>query len=561
MASFPWFEHYPDGVPETIDAPDSSVFKLLADAASADPKAVATGFMGATMTYGKILDQVLRTAEHLRGLGVRPGDRVAIILPNCPQHMIAFYAVARLGAIAVEHNPLYTARELRHMFEDHASRVAICWDADVAKLRAQPHDIEVDHIVSVNLTHAMPFVKRLAMRLPVPKLRRLRKQLTASAPHTIPWKKVVSGRRLSDHYPQPAGDDLALIQYTSGTTAQPKGAMLTHRNLYANVLQARAWLLGMRDGKETFYAVLPLFHSFGMTLNMTMGVLLRARVELFPNFDPSMVLASARRLPPTVLGAVPPIFGALASMAKTRHVDLSSTKFCFSGAMKLTSDVAEMWDATGAGHLVEGYGMTEAAPVLFGNPLSDKRRLGTIGVPFPSVEAKVVDPNDISREMPPGERGELLVRGPNVFAGYWNNPVETANTLLADGWLRTGDIVTMEADGFTTLVDRVKELIITGGFNVAPTEVEAVLRGHPSIADIAVVGVPDPRRGEMVAAAVVLRPEATLNEDDIRAYAKQRLTNYKVPRRVVAVDDLPKSLLGKVLRAQVRDELIPRLEQ
>ena len=559
MENPPWLRHYPDGVPASVDLPTQSLFKLIDDAATADSKAIATGFMGATITYGRFHDQVLKAAESLRKLGVGPGDRVAIILPNCPQHMVAFYAIMRLGAIAVEHNPLYTARELRHMFEDHQARVAICWDVDVAKLRNQPDDIEVDHIVSVDLTRAMPALKRFALRLPVPKLRKMRKQLTAKAPKTIPWEKLVGGVPLSEKYPLPEVEELAVIQYTSGTTARPKGVMLTHRNLYVNALQARAWLIGMQDGKETFYGVLPLFHSFGLTLNLTLGLLLRARVELFPTFDPSMVLASIKRVPATVLGAVPPIFGALATLARQRHMELSTIRFCFSGAMKLTEEVNDLWDATGAGHLIEGYGMTEAAPVLFGNPLSDERRLGTIGLPFPSVDAKVVDPDNPSHEMAPGERGELLVRGPNVFVGYWNSPGETAQTLLPDGWLRTGDIVTMEPDGFATVVDRKKELIITGGFNVAPTEVEAVLRGHPTVQDVAVVGVPDSRRGEMVVAAVLLRPDTLLDEDGIREYAKQRLAKYKVPRRILAVDELPKSMLGKVLRAEVRTELLPRV--
>ena len=555
----PWLRYYPDGVPESVELPNESLSALISKAAEADPKAIATCFFGATMTYGKIYDQVLRAAAYLRRLGVGPGDRVAIVLPNCPQHIIAFYAVMRLGAIAVEHNPLYTAREIRHMFEDHAARVAICWDVAVPKLHSQPGDIEFDNIVSVNLTHAMPAIKRLALSLPLPGLRGMRKKLTAKAPHTVPWEKLVSGPKLPADYPQADPDELAVIQYTSGTTAQPKGVMLTHRNLYVNAVQAQAWLIGLEAGKETIYAILPMFHSFGLTLNMTFGVLMRARLVLFPTFDPPMVMAEVKHQPPTVLCAVPPIFGALATLANRRHIDLSNIHCCYSGGMKLSQEVSDMWESTGGYPIVEGYGMTEASPVLFGNPLSDDRRLGTIGIPFPNVDAKVVDQDDPSREVPPGERGELLVRGPNVFVGYWNNPVETAQTLLADGWLRTGDIVVMEDDGFTTIVDRKKELIITGGFNVAPTEVELVLRSHPSIAEVAVVGVPDPRRGEMVVAAVLLRPDAVLDEDDIRAFAKQRLTGYKVPRRIFAVDDLPKSMLGKVLHAQVRDELLTRL--
>ena len=555
----PWFRFYPNGVPQEIARPTRSVAALLEQACQADPKAVATTFFGGKLTYGQLSEQVLRAAEGLRRLGVGPGDRVAIILPNCPQHIIAFYAVLRLGAIVVEHNPLYTARELRHMFEDHAAHVAICWDVDVPKLRSQPADVQPDHIVSVNMTTAMGTMTRLALKLPLPGLRRMRAKLTAPAHHTIDWDKLVKHAPLAPGYHQAEPEELAVIQYTSGTTAQPKGVMLTHRNLYANTLQARHWLKDMRDGEETFYAILPLFHSFGMTLNATLGVMMRARIVLFPTFEPALVVDAMKKTPPSVIGGVPPIFAAIATTAKRHHINLESARFCFSGAMKLTSEVNDLWEATGAGPLIEGYGMTEAAPVCFGNPLSDQRRLGTIGVPFPSIDAKVVDQFDTSRVMPAGQRGELLVRGPNVFVGYWNNPQETGRVLLPDGWLRTGDIVTMDEDGFATVVDRAKELIITSGFNAAPTEIEAVMRGHHGVADICVVGIPDAMRGEAVAAAVILKPDFKLDVDEMRSWAKQRLAAYKVPRHIVAVDELPKSMLGKVLRNQVRDVVLRRL--
>jgi len=557
VSAHPWYRYYPAGVPTDIAMPTKSLNHLLDQAVQQHPRGIATGFFGAKLTYQQMGDMVMRVAEGLRGLGVGPGDRVAIILPNCPQHMIAFYAILRLGAVAVEHNPLYTARELRHMFEDHAAHVAICWDVAVPKLRNQPEDVQLDHIISVNMTKAMPAFKRAALHL----LRKKRRMLTAKAPHTIPWEKMLKERPLPASHRQADPEDLAAIQYTSGTTATPKGVMLSHRNMYSNALQASAWLIGMRPGEEIFFAVLPLFHSFGLTLNMTLGVLQQAHIELFPTFDPAMVLDAAKKTQPTVIGGVPPIFAGIATLAKHRRMQLKKTRFCFSGAMKLTQEVNDLWEETGAGPLIEGYGMTEAAPVVFGNPLNDDRRVGSIGVPFPSVDAKVVDPEDPDRVMPPGERGELLVRGPNVFAGYWNNATESGRTLLPDGWLRTGDIVVMEDAGFTTIVDRVKELVNTGGFNVAPTEVENILRGHPTIVDAAVVGLPDPKRGEVVVAAVIVKPDAELDVEALRAYAKVRLAGYKVPREIVVVDELPKSMLGKVLRAQVREQIAPQLSR
>jgi len=313
---------------------------------------------------------------------------------------------------------------------------------------------------------------------------------------------------------------------------------------------------GAQYRKEVFYAILPMFHAFGMTLFLTYGVLKQARLVLFPAFDVDLVMAAAKKSPPTVYCAVPPIYERTAIEAKERGISLRSAKYCISGAMNLPDSTVELWESVSGGLLVEGYGMTEASPVCLGNPFAPSRKTGTIGVPFPSTVMKVVDPDDPTREVAQGERGELLIKGPQVFRGYWNNPEETAKALLPDGWLRTGDVVTVDADGFTSIVDRVKELIITGGFNVAPSEVEAVLRSHPNVTDAAAIGVPSPSGGERVAAVVVLRAGATLDEAALRDFCRERLAGYKVPRHVVAKDDLPRSMLGKVLRKQVRDEYL-----
>jgi len=517
---------------------------------------VATEFFGRTTTYDELGDQISRAAEGLRQLGVQAGDRVAIVLPNSPQHIVAFYAILRLGAIVVEHNPLYTERELRHIFEDHTAHVAICWDVAVPKLKAIPDDVPLQHIVSVNLLDAFPTIKRLAISLPVKSLRATRAKLTAPAPGTIPWKQLLGHGPLADDHPRPGVGDLAVIQYTSGTTGEPKGAMLTHFNLYSNARQGEAWMYGAEYRKEIFYAILPMFHAFGMTLFLTYGILKQARLVIFPSFDADLVLDAAKKSPPTVYCAVPPIYERTAIRAKERGISLKTAKYCISGAMNLPQSVVELWESVSGGLLVEGYGMTEASPVCLGNPFHPSRRSGTIGVPFPSTYMRVVDADDPTREVAQGERGELLIQGPQVFGGYWNNPEETAKTLLPGGWLRTGDLVTVDADGFTTIVDRVKELIIAGGFNVSPSEVEAVLRGHPDLLDAAVVGVPSPHGGEKVVAIVLLRPGAELNADGLVEFCRERLAAYKVPRDIVAVAELPKSMLGKVLRKQVREEYL-----
>ncbi len=555
MSAPSWTRHYQPGVSPEITPPTTSLIGMFDQAVADGSDSVALEFFGATTTYAELGDQVSRAAEGLRRLGVRSGDRVALLLPNCPQHVVAFYAILRLGAFVVEHNPLYTARELRHLFEDHGARIVIAWDAAVSKLREQPSDIRLDRIVSVNLLKAFPPIKRFALALPVPKLRATRNKLHTKAPGTTSWEELLSSSALASSHPLPSLDDLAVIQYTSGTTGVMKGAMLTHRNLYSNALQGAAWMRDAQDGKETIYAVLPMFHAFGMTLYLTFGVMKRARIVLFPTFDVEMVLDVARKRPPTVYCAVPPIYDKTATRAVERGIDLASARFCISGAMALTDEIVSKWEAVSGGLLVEGYGLTETSPVALGNPFWPTRRTGTIGVPFPSTLMKVVDPGDPTREVAAGEPGELLLKGPQVFVGYWNNDEATEAAFTSDGWLRTGDVVTVDNDGFTTIVDRLKEIIITGGFNVSPSEVEVALRAHPTVSNVAVVGVRDESGGERVVAAVVLAEGSTLDADELRDWCRERLARYKVPRDFVALDELPTSMLGKVLRKQVRDQI------
>ncbi len=551
----PWTRHYQPGVPAEIELPTESLVALCERSVIEGGQAIATDFFGRTTTYTELGDQIARAAEGLRRLGVKAGDRVALILPNCPQHVVAFYAVLRLGAIVVEHNPLYTSRELRHLFEDHAARVVISWDAAVEKLREMPTDVKPERIVAVNLLKAFPLIKQLALKLPIPSLRATRDRLTKPAPGAMSWEELLTAPPIDPAHPRPDVKDLAVIQYTSGTTGQPKGAMLSHFNLYSNALQGEAWMHGAQYRKEVFYAILPMFHAFGMTLFLTYGILKQARLVLFPAFDADMVIDAARKNPPTVYCAVPPIYEATAKKSIEKGVDISTAKYCISGAMNLPDSTVALWESVSGGLLVEGYGMTEASPVCLGNPFHPSRRTGTIGIPFPSTWMLVVDPDDPTREVAQGERGELLIKGPQVFGGYWNNDVETVRTLLPGGWLRTGDVVTVDADGFTTIVDRVKELIITGGFNVSPSEVEVALKAHPGIVDAAVVGLPAAGGGERVVAAVQPREGVTLDAAELRAFCKERLSGYKVPREFYVLEEFPKSMLGKVLRKQVREQL------
>ncbi|MCY1717292.1 long-chain-fatty-acid--CoA ligase [Microbacterium sp. SL62] len=557
-ASRPWSTSYAEGVPLEIDEPSQTLPEMLAASVARYGKKTALEFFGAPTTYRELGDQVSRAAEGLRRLGVRAGDRVALVLPNSPQHVVAFYAALRLGAIVIEHNPLYTPRELRHQFEDHGARFAIVWDKLADTVAEFPADLALEKIISVDITTALPFAKRLALRLPVAKAKAAREQLTSAPRSKRPqaWEKLLTHGTLSRKHPGPVLDDIALLQYTSGTTGSPKGAVLTHSNLRANAMQGRAWVPGLRDGEESFYGVLPLFHAYGLTLCLTFAMSIGAKLVLFPKYDLELVAAAAKKSPPTFLPAVPPIYDQLARAAARGTLDLSTVRFAISGAMSLPVATVDRWEAATGGLLVEGYGMTESSPVALGNPIGPSRRPGTVGVPFPSTDIRVVDPEDPTVDRPLGEPGELLLRGPQVFQGYWNRPSDTAATLLDGGWLRTGDIASVSPDGFVTIVDRLKEIIITGGFNVSPSEVEDVLTSHPDIAGAAVVALPKSSGGEDVAAAIVLRDGVHVEPDAIRDFCKARLAAYKVPRRVVVVDDLPRSLIGKVQRREVRERLM-----
>lgn len=543
-----WVRSYEPGVPARIEVPTESLSAMCERSCAEAGDAVATEFFGATLTYAELGDRIARAAEGLRRLGVTAGDRVAIVLPNCPQHLVAIYAVWRLGAVIVEHNPLSTPRELAEMFADHEARLVIAMDAVIPTLR------ELDpapRTIAVSVLKALPPLKRLALRLPIPALARQRRQLSSGARGDRSFEQLLDCHPLPASHPGPAVTDLAAIQYTSGTTGVPKGVMLTHFSLYSNALQGAAWMHGARTGEETSYAMLPMFHAFGMVLYVTFGVLKQVRQVLFPRPDVDAALATMARRPPSIYCAVPPIYERTADGAKAQGIDLRGVRWCISGAMTLPDDVVELWESVSGGRLVEGYGLTECSPIAMGNPFSETRRTGTIGIPFPSTLRRVVDED--GHDVAAGEVGELLISGPQVFAGYWRNPEATAQTMTADGWLRTGDLVTLDEEGFATIVDRRKELIITGGFNVSPSEVERVLREHPGIQDVAVVGIARERGDEEVVAAVIA--DRPLDQDEVRAWAKQRLSAYKVPRRVVAVEDLPRSLIGKVLRSQVREQL------
>jgi long-chain acyl-CoA synthetase len=553
----PWIASYAEGVPEDLAPVSGSLVDIVEASARDYPDAPALQFFGRTTSYRELHEAIECAAAGLRDRGVVAGDPVAIVLPNCPQHIVAFYAILRLGAVVVEHNPLYTARELRKQFEDHGAKHAIVWTKVVGLIQEFPEDLAVSSLISVDITKAMPWRTRMALKLPVARAREARTALHERVSGTVAWEAIVGSTPLPSSHPKPATEDLALIQYTSGTTGTPKGAALTHRNLLANAAQARAWVPSIVRGHGcVVYAVLPMFHAYGLTLCLTFAMSMGARLVLFPRFDPDMVLEVTKKHPATFLPLVPPIADRLLKAAREQGVSLAGTQVAISGAMALPHELVVPFEAASGGYLVEGYGLSECSPVLMANPVADNRVPGTVGLPLPGTELRVVDPEDPTTDVEPGSRGELIVRGPQVFSGYYGKPEETEKVFV-DGWFRTGDIGTVDEAGFVRIVDRIKELIITGGFNVAPTEVEIALRQHPQVEDAAVVGLPDTTAGEEVVAAIVLAPGvAEPDIEGIRDFARGILTPYKVPRRIFVVDELPKSLIGKVLRRQVRDSLL-----
>lgn len=544
-------------VPQHVDVPNEPLSAALDRAATRFPDRVAVDFLGATTTYRQLSERVARAASVLIGLGVRRGDRVAVVLPNCTSHVVAVHAVLRIGAVVVEHNPTYAVESLRQQLADSGSSVAVVWRKAVpAVLEARGPALR--DVVAVDVAEDLPLRSRLALHLPVPKARAMGAALCGPAvPAGVPsWHRLVSSAApLPGDHPAADASDVALVQYTGGTTGTPKGAVLTHRNLVANVEQGRAWT-SSEDGVEVVYGVLPYFHAFGMTLCLLYGTGIAATQVVFPSFDPATVLAAQRRRPGTFLPAVPPMLERLGVAAERAGADLTSFRCALSGAMALPRATAERWERLTGGLAVEGYGMTETSPVALGNPLSDSRRPGALGLPFPSTRIRVVSQDDPEQDVRPGEQGELLIAGPQVFAGYWNSPEETDHQLLPGGWLRTGDIVRVEPDGFVVLVDRLKEMIVSSGFKVYPSQVEDHLRTMPGIADVAVVGEPAGEHGESVVAAVVLEEGAHgVDLEAVRHWCEARLARYAVPRRLVVLPDLPRSQVGKVLRRVVRDNL------
>jgi len=550
----PWTRHYDPDVPASLVYPSVPLQAMLDDAAENHPNSTATIFFTRKRSYKSISDAAWRFANGLRRLGVKTGDRVALVLPNSPQFVIAFYGALRAGAVVVPCNPLYTAPELQHQLADSGATVVVVLSRLYPVVKAARANTSVEHAIVTNIKEEMPPVLRMLFTLAKEKKDGHRQQF-AGDPGAISMSQVLSAP--SDPFDAGTGpDDVAVLQYTGGTTGVSKAAMLSHRALVANTLQCRAWFTNLRDGADVAMAVMPFFHVYGLTVVMSLAVQGAAAMILEPQFDLERVLKDVQRYRPKLFSGSPRIYNAINNSPLAAKYDLRSIEACVSGSAPLLVETHRKFvELTGA-RLVEGYGLTEAAPVTHCNPLfgEGKQKVGSIGIPYPDVESKIVDVETGEHEMPPGEAGELILRGPQLMDGYYKRPEETAQT-LRNGWLYTGDIATVDPDGYVSIVDRKKEMIIVSGFKVYPREVEEALFAHPAVMDAAAIGIPHSLKGEEVKAFVVLKPGAKATADEIRAHCEKHLAPFKRPKEIEFRESLPKTpLVGKTLRRQLAQE-------
>ena len=538
------------------------MFAMLEASARTFPDRPAIAWFGKRMSYADLLSEVERCSAMLAGMGVGRGDRVALIMPNAPHYTIAYYATARLGAVVTGCNPIYTQREMEHQLRDADPTVVIVADLMYADFAEVFRDVGVTNVVVMRLNDYMPFAKKLLAPIAV-----FKKQQKAAGkpwpplPKDAPvvwWHQAI---RSAGPVPPVATvkpkEDVAGLIYTGGTTGVSKGAALSHHNITSNARQARAWFATIEDGKDAILGVLPFFHSFGMVAQ-NLAILKGLKLIPIPNpRDIHMVLESIAKERASLFAGVPRMYVALNEHPKTPEYDLKSLKVCVSGAAPLPAAVAQEFERiTEGGRLLEGYGLTETSPLASANPFEGVRKPGTIGLPAPDTDFKLVALEDPDRQVGVGEPGELCIKGPQVMLGYWQRPEETA-LMIRNEWLHTGDIAVMDADGYFKIVDRLKDMIIVSGFNVYPTEVEDVLYRNPKVSKCAVVGVPDERTGERVKAFVVLKEGTTATAEELIAWSKdpeQGLTGYRAPHEVEFRDSLPETMIGKVLRRVLQEE-------
>jgi long-chain acyl-CoA synthetase len=552
-----WHKRYDKNIPASLNYPAVPLHKFLDDTAAKFPDRVAVSFLGKYINYRQLLSYSNSFARGLADLGVKKGDRVALFMPNVPHMVIAYYGVLKAGGVCVMTNPLYTERELSHQVRDGGAKIVVTLDLDLtlSKVKALKSEMGVEKVIAGRVSDFLPFPKNLLY--PIAK----RKDLTplpASSDY-IRFRDLIAQSNPVPPAVDVTPDDLGVLMYTGGTTGVSKGAMLTHRNLVVNAIQTWAWATSgeMRDTpQESLMAVLPLYHSFAMTVCMNHAVRRGAKIILFPTRpkpDLSDFLEVVRDEQPTLLPGVPTLYTAMANNPRIKEYNVNSIKVCNSGAAPLPVEVIQKFESVTGAKILEGYGLSETTPVASCNPLGGERKIGSIGIPVSDTDFRLVDQDTGTKDVPKGEAGEIIIKGPQVMKGYWNRPEETKNS-LRDGWLFTGDVAKMDEDGYFFIVDRKKDMIISSGFNIFPREVEEILYEHPKVLEAAVIGIKDERAGERVKAFVVLKEGQTSTSEEIVAFCKEKLTAYKVPKQIEFRKELPKTNVGKVLRRVLREE-------
>ncbi len=552
VQSRPWFAFYDEGVPHDVVVPDSPLTELLDTAAATFPKQVAVTFQNLDITYAELKDKAETLAASLRARGVCPGDRVAVMLPNLPQTFIAFWGVLKAGATVVMTNPLYMESELTHLVTDSGARHMILLDIFWPKIAALRERLGLEVCYVTRVGDALKFPLNLLQPFSA-RRHNTWVDVPFDGKRVVRWKDLFrTEERLSEPSAHPA-EEPAVIQYTGGTTGLSKGAMLSHRNIRANVEQIFLLLGPEAKKQQVMLALLPLFHVFGLTLTLILPPRIGGKVVPMPRYVQGDMLEACRKYRFTFFPGAPSVYISLLQQKNLGNYDLHHIRFCISGSAPMPGEWLHRFEEVTGTSITEGFGLTEASPVTHVNPPYGMKKPGTVGCPLPGTDARIVDLEDGVTPMPVGQPGELVIRGPQVMLGYWNRPEETAST-IRDGWLHTGDIATMDEDGYFTIVDRKKDLIIVGGYNVYPREVDEVLHQHPKIREAVTMGVQHRSRGEIIKAYIVPKEGETLTVPEVVAYCRQKLASYKVPRIIEFRDELPKSFVGKVLRRVLREE-------
>ena len=545
-----WVKHYPDEISEHLQYPDLFVDDLLKQAYEKHPENIAIRFMGKSMTYAELYRSAVACAHALRRMGIQQGDRVSVMLPNCPQYVISYFGILMAGAVVVQTNPLYVERELTYQLQDSGAETIIALDLVYPKIRRVQNKTNLKHMVITSIADYLPFPKNVLY--PFVQKRQGQHIDIQYGENTYPFKKWLRQDLHALPDIQRSTDDTILLQYTGGTTGSPKGVKLSHRNIIVNTHQCSVWFYKADFGKERILGILPLFHVYGMTTVMNFSVYLASTMILMPKFEVEEALKTIAKEKPTIFPGAPTIYVGLINHPHVHTYDLSSIKACLSGSAPLPKDVQETFEALTNGKLVEGYGLSETSPVTHANLIWGRNVIGSIGIPWPDTEACIlsVENRDV---LPPGEIGELAVKGPQVMQGYLNREEETAGA-FHDGWLLTGDMAYMDEEGYFYIVDRKKDMINASGFNVFPREVEEVLYEHEAVKECAVIGVADEYRGETVKAFIVCKDGRQVTEKELDQHCRQRLAAYKVPRLYEFREELPKTMVGKVLKRALKEE-------